>query len=166
MEIGPPGDSANLMGQAQYGYDGDGRLTALNYPGALNPVASLQTGPGNYYQYDLLSRQIEVDSGSNSVLATNKLTPSSLAYTAAGQLLSWQEGAVNLNRNYDANRGWMTGLTVQNAGNSIVNQNYAYNPAGQLTTATDNVRPTLTASYGGSQAHRLPFALRLLGPAV
>jgi RHS repeat-associated protein len=63
-----------------------------------------------------------------------------------------------LNRSYDANRGWMTGLTVQNAGNSVVNQNYVYNPAGQLTTATDNVSPTLTASYGYDYLGRLTTA--------
>jgi hypothetical protein len=40
LEIGAPGNSANLMAQAQYGYDGEGRLTDLYYPGALNPVAS------------------------------------------------------------------------------------------------------------------------------
>jgi RHS repeat-associated protein len=82
----------------------------------------------------------------------------SCTYTSVGKLMSWQEGAVNLNRNYDANRGWMTGLTVQSAGNSVVNQNYTYNPAGQLTTATDNVSPTLSASYGYDYLGRLTTA--------
>jgi YD repeat-containing protein len=92
------------------------------------------------------------------VLATNKLTPSAVAYTAAGQLLSWQEGSINLNRSYDGNRGWMTGVTVQSAGNSIVSQDYFYNPTGQLTTATDNVNGGLTASYGYDYLGRLTAA--------
>jgi RHS repeat-associated protein len=70
------------------------------------------------------------------------------------------ERSTNLNRTYDANRGWMTNLTVQTQGsnNYIVNQGYAYYPNGQLQTSTDSVSPALTATYSYDYLNRLSNA--------
>src|SRR5947208_12272945 len=69
-----------LMIQAQYGFNSDGVLTDLYYPGAANAAASVQ--PGQHFQYspDIMGRSLGVqrnDSGTWTTLA------SSATYTAA-----------------------------------------------------------------------------------
>ena len=87
------------------------------------------------------------------------------SYDVTGKMLTvWfeigMERSTNLNRTYDANRGWMTNLTVQTQGsnNYIVNQGYAYYPNGQLQTSTDAVSPALTATYSYDYLNRLSNA--------
>jgi RHS repeat-associated protein len=165
LEVGTPGASGNLMAQAQYSYTVDQyeNLSVASYPGALNPVSSVAPGPLSVYPgYDLLGRPVNLYqnvSGHWTALAATPNTAST-AYSASGQLQSWTEGATNLNRTYDAQRGWMTNLTVQTQGSSsyIVNQSYAYYANGQVETATDSVSAGLTANYSYDYLNRLTAA--------
>ena len=99
--------------RAQYGYDGEGRLTDLYYPGAMSKLSQLQ--PGDHYQYtfDLLGRQQKL-TGWDPTYGITTTRAQNAQYNAASQITSWQESANwagsswnTLTRSYDDQRGWL-----------------------------------------------------------
>jgi RHS repeat-associated protein len=167
LEIGTQGAGGNLMAQAQYTYTIDQyeEVYTINYPGALNPVSSLSTGQQYANGYDLMGRHNLLYTPSPfAILAA---TPyNTTAYSAAGQLQSWTEGTTTLNRTYDANRGWMTGLFVSNSSGSILSQSYStYYANGQLETMTDQVGngAATTTNYSYDYLSRLTSAANTNG---
>jgi RHS repeat-associated protein len=142
-----------LMMQSQYGFDNDGRMTDLYYPGAVAEVGSLAAGAHYQYAYDILGRASSLSAYGGATLASTPTTLSS-AYNAAGQILSWTESSTTLTRVYNAQRGWTTGITA----GSALNFAYTFNADGQVTGVTDSVNPAQSASYTYDNLNRLATA--------
>jgi RHS repeat-associated protein len=120
---------------ASYGYDSDGKLTSMTYPGNLyttqneGTLATYASGTAYTLGYDTVGRAASLASGG--------VTAASAGYNESGQLTSYAEnnGATNFTRSYDPARGWMTALTA----GSALNMGYAYNANGQVISVTDSV---------------------------
>ncbi len=122
-----------LVAQATYGYDDDGNLTAIGYPGNLAPLASATQALNCTHAYDVIGRPT-----SYQCTDTNQITTTlanNATYNASGQLLSWQEGSSTLTRGYDVQRGWLTSLTA----GAALNLGYAYYGNGQAKSVSDTV---------------------------
>jgi len=144
-----------LTATAQYGFDYDGQLKDLYYPGFGYAAPGGSVTPGTHYQYsyDAVGRPagLQYDAGGWQTVAQNA------QYNAAGQITSWQEsapGLTTLTRTYDAARGWITNI---NAG-GFINLTYNYLPDGRVSSVTDSVNPGQSASYSYDELNRLTAA--------
>ena len=121
-----------LVARATYGYDYDGNLTNIGYPGNLDQLSNATPRALNCaYTYDAVGRATSyqcTDANQNTTTLASGAT-----YNAAGQLTSWQEGRTNLTRSYDAQRGWMTNLSTGIG----LNLAYTYYGSGQAKMVTD-----------------------------
>ena len=148
------GGGTPLMLQSQYGFDNDGRMTDLYYPGGVNEVGTLAVGQRYQYAYDILSRVTGFSVYGGATLASTPTTLSD-AYTAAGQIRSWTEGSTNLTRAYDPQRGWVNSIAI---GSSPTFQ-YSYNASGQVTSiVNDSANSAQSAAYTYDNLNRLSTA--------
>lgn len=105
----------DLIPKAQYGFDNDGRLTDLYYPGNMSESPSLTSGQRYQCSYDILGRATGLNVAGGATLV------SGATYNAASQLTGWTEGSTPMSRSYDAQRGWVTDVTAGTS-NSILEQ--------------------------------------------
>ena len=90
--------------QAQYAYDGDGRLQDVYYPGAFTTFVG-SVAPATQYRtsYDLAGRPTGLTHLDNGNWITDV---QNVAYNAASQLTQWQEAGGTLTRSYSLSGAW------------------------------------------------------------